>query len=273
MDVTNDYATFDPQAYLQEYYADVGAENLALLRFLVKAFCDVPVHSLTLDFGGGPTLYGAIVAAGWVDEIHLADYHESNIAQVQKWLNRDPSAFDWHPFIETTLQLEGKDVSLESVIWREEQTRRRVTRLMLCNARSSCPIDGVSQRYDVLMTNFCAEAAADDKAQWQHCMGNIVSLLRPGGRIVLSAVKGACSYAVGDTAFLAVNIQECDLRRVLLKTGFAEESIVIESVPADRPDRHYQGLMFATATKLRHDEPAASTGDDAVVLIDRRGQQ
>jgi hypothetical protein len=273
MDVTNDYTTFDPQAYLQEYYADVGAENLALLRFLVKAFRDVPAHSLTLDFGGGPTLYGAIVAAGRVDEIHLADYHESNVAAVLKWLDRDPSAFDWRPFVETTLQLEGKDASPGSVELREERTRRCVTHLMLCNARSSCPIDGVRQRYDVLMTNFCAEAAADDQAQWEQCMGNIVSLLRPGGRIILSAVKGACSYGVGDKAFLAVNILEHDLRCVLLETGFAKESIVIESVPADRPDRHYQGLMFATATQLRHDEPTAGRAHDAALPIDRRRPQ
>jgi len=32
--VTQNWAYFDPVAYLDEYYADLGGENLALLRFL-----------------------------------------------------------------------------------------------------------------------------------------------------------------------------------------------------------------------------------------------
>ena len=33
---TEDWSQFDPSAYLDEYYGDLGAENLALLHFLVR---------------------------------------------------------------------------------------------------------------------------------------------------------------------------------------------------------------------------------------------
>jgi len=249
MQVTCDYTAFDTRAYLEEYYADVGPENLALLRFLVNVLRSAPESSLVLDFGGGPTLYCAIAAATRAREIHLADYAAANLEQVQRWIDGDPAAFEWHAFTRTILELEGRDASLATVLEREAQTRKCVTRVMHCDAHASCPIEDSGRQYDVLTTLFCAEAAAGDRTQWRQCMRNITSLLRPGGQIVLAAVKGANSYAVGQSAFFAVNLWEDDLIEMLVEMGFVRESIVVDSVPADRPDRHYQGLMFASAVK------------------------
>ena len=65
----------------------------------------------------------------------------------------------------------------------------------------------------------------------------------------MSTLKGASSYGVGKEIFPAVNIMEEDLIDLLIDIGFDCNSIQIESVPADRPSRHYQGLMFVTALK------------------------
>ena len=83
---TDDWARFDPTAYLEEYYADLGAENLALLRFLEEAYRDLPSNCVLLDFGGGPTIYPLIAAASRVEEIHFTDYLDSNLEEVRKWL-------------------------------------------------------------------------------------------------------------------------------------------------------------------------------------------
>ena len=249
MNTTNDYAAFGVHAYLQEYYADVGPENLALLQFLVDALRTVDENGVMLDFGGGPTLYSLIAAAPKMREIHFSDYSEPNREEVLRWLHRDRRAFDWHAFTRTILELEGNDPSPPSVLMREEMARGRVTRVLHCDAHAPCPVDEGVPGYDLLTTHFCAEAAANDRTQWRQCMQNITSLLKPGGRLIVSAVKGADSYAVGDTTFFAVNILESDLVQVLQENGFAGSDIAIDSVPADRPERHYQGLMFAAATK------------------------
>jgi nicotinamide N-methyltransferase len=254
MNITNDYTAFSVHSYLREYYADVGPENLALLQFLVDALGNVAENGIMLDFGGGPTAYSLIAAAPKMREIHFSDYSEPNREEVIRWLNKDCHAYDWHMFTQTILELEGNNPSPSSVRMREEMARERVTRVMHCDAHSPCPIDGVGLGYDVLTTHFCVEAAANDRAQWRQCMRNIAALLKPGGKLILSAVKGADSYAVGDTAFFAVNIVESDLVHVLQENGFAERDITIRSVPADRPDRQYQGLMFAAATKARNRE-------------------
>ncbi|MBC7234391.1 MAG: methyltransferase domain-containing protein [Chloroflexi bacterium] len=249
MSVQSDYNGFDPRSYLQEYYADVGPENLALLRFLVRAFRQIPPDSLTLDFGGGPTLYASLVAAGRVREIHLADYSPANLKQVRLWLGQASEAFDWTPFVRAILELEGLAPTLQAVANREAQTRRAITCVMPCDAKAAHPLGEGSPLYDVVMTNFCLEAAAQNKEEWQRCLANVVSLLRPGGYLLLSAIKGACAYHVGSATFGAVPLDEDDLRETLMACGLAADTIAIESVPADRSERIYTGLMFVSARR------------------------
>ncbi len=40
--VTQDWTQFDPAAYLDEYYGDIGSENLELLRFLAETYRMLP---------------------------------------------------------------------------------------------------------------------------------------------------------------------------------------------------------------------------------------
>jgi len=249
MGIIRDWSAFSPQAYLHEYYADIGAENLALLRFLVKSLRDILPRSVLLDFGGGPTIYALIAASARASEMHFCDYLHSNLEEVQKWLMGSQDAFDWTQFIKTTLVLEGRDYSAEGVKARQRIIRRKVTRVMSCDANRTTPVEGITWQYDVLVSNFCAESATNDWEQWRTFVQNITSLIKPRGKLVLSALKGADSYSVGDKVFPAVFVLEDDLAQVLRDVGFCEDSIQIESVPADRPSRHYQGLMLATATK------------------------
>lgn len=247
--VSKDWTTFSARDYLHEYYSDMGAENLALLRFLVRAFQDVPAHKTVLDFGGGPTIYTLISASAKADEIHFCDFLEANLEEVRLWLQDNPGAFDWTQFIKTALVLEGKNYSSQSVATRADDIRKRVTRVIQCDANLENPIPGEARLYDVVVTNFCAESATDDREQWRKFVSNITSLLKPNGKLILSALKGADSYAVGKVVFPAVYVLEDDLIQVLSEAGFAAENIDIESVPADRPSRHYEGLMLTTAIK------------------------
>jgi hypothetical protein len=101
----------------------------------------------------------------------------------------------------------------------------------------------------VLSTSFCAESATSDRAQWRAYMANIVSVLKPGGWLVMSALEGATRYAVGPHAFPAVDLSPKDVVALLRELGFASASIRVESIPADRPSRDYAGLMVAAARK------------------------
>jgi NNMT/PNMT/TEMT family len=257
--LTRDWAEFDPRAYLNEYYADLGDENRALVQFFVEAYRSIPPNSMLLDFGGGPTIYPLIAAVTRVKEIHFCDYLELNLREVQTWLRGEVSAFDWRAFVRMTLELEkGRPCSAAEILQREAEIRKRVTRLSYCNAYCVPPITDGRQMYDVIATNFCAESVTDDWRQWCMFVHNITSLLKPGGKLILSALKGAKCYSVGSKIFPAVSIVESDLTYVLTHSGFEPESIVIRSVPADRPTRNYRGLMFALAVKGRDEDARRS---------------
>jgi SAM-dependent methyltransferase len=251
---------FDARAYLNEYYADIEAENIAFLNYFVRVFQDLPVEARNtfklLDFGSGPTIYALITAAAKVHEIHVCDYLEPNREELRLWLSDDPKAFNWRAFIAASLEMEtGVQPSDLEVTEREAEIRDRTTKVMYCDASVLPPIAGMTAAYDMLVSNSCAEAATNDYREWRRYVANIAALLKPGGRIAMSAVKGAdfgsveSSEADGSLYFPTVKIFEADLVNVLTEVGFQPHTISVESVSADRPSRKYQGIMFATAIK------------------------
>ena len=246
---TRDYTQFDPQAYLSEYYSDIGGENSALLQFFVSAYRTLPPTSTLLDFGGGPTLYQLIAAVNHAKSIHFCDYLEANLSEILKWLRHKKTAFSWRLFVQATLEIEnGRPCSQTEVERRETELRRLITRVTTCDIRNDPPVSG-SGNYDAVVSNFCAEAAASTRHEWLIFLRHIISLARPGGKIILSSVKEASSYTVGTKVFSAVQLNEGDLAWGLIAAGCRPESIHIHSVPADRPSRHYQGIMLATAER------------------------
>jgi hypothetical protein len=248
--VTQDWAQFDPVAYLDEYYGDIGSENLSLLRFLNQTYRQLPKGGVLLDFGGGPTIYPLISAVNRVDEIHFSDYLEANLEEVRRWLAADPAAFDWDRFIEKVLELEtGAACTNGEVQRRAKQIREQVTRVIRCDASRRPAIEGSPVPYDVVLTNFCAESATADRRTWRRYMANILSLLKRGGWLVMSALVGATRYSDGSHSFPAVDISEDDLVELLEQNGCLRRSIEVCRVAADRPSRDYQGLMLAVARK------------------------
>lgn len=257
-----DWAEFDPREYLNEYYSDLGGENVALLRFFVEAYRTVTPNGLLLDFGGGPTIYPLIAAANAVREIHFSDYLDANLDEVRSWLRGDAAAFDWSPFVAKTLELEaGTRCSNAEVARREHAIRARVTQVMRCDASRLPPIRDRAKRYDVVVSNFCAESATSDPEVWRAFVRNIGSLLKPEGKFIVSALRGATRYSVGSKLFPAVHIEEEDLAEALTDSGFPAKHLEIHSTPADRSSRLYAGVMLAIATKAPGSGRSESSDD------------
>src|SRR5260370_7083294 len=103
-----DVDAFDPRGYLQEYYTVIDFENDQLLRFFSACYRDINPRSTLLEFGSGPTLYSLITAAAKVETIHVSDRLEGNLHEIELWKRVDEEAFDWEPFIQRALELEGK---------------------------------------------------------------------------------------------------------------------------------------------------------------------
>jgi hypothetical protein len=84
-------------------------------------------------------------------------------------------------------------------------------------------------------------------------MTHILSLVGPGGRIVLTALGESTSYPIGDQVFPSANLTGDDIREALLADGFDESTVRVEraALPADerRPYASLGHVLMATARR------------------------
>lgn len=254
---------WDPAAYLREYYGDVQPDEVATISFLVDALAGVPRGRPVLFYGVGPTLHHVFAAAPIASELHLGEFLAQNRAEVTRWLERDPRAHDWRPFVRHTLRCEGETSPADAEVGaREELTRAKVTRVLAVDARHP-PTD--PDQYAVVVSAYCADSATSDRAEWVAFMHAIMAHVEPGGLFVVAALHHCHDYTVGGRAFPSADVGEDDLRRVLDDPWGPGSAKVRVHHLVDQPDHGYAGILLATAVHApvhplgAPSRPAAST--------------
>ncbi|KFO69466.1 Nicotinamide N-methyltransferase, partial [Cuculus canorus] len=106
--------TFNPQEYLKEFYNLSDSNNqpntflINNLKSLHKMFSLDGLKGDTLiDIGCGPTIYQLLSACENFQEIFASDYTDQNRRELEKWLRKEPGAFDWSPVVQYVCELEG----------------------------------------------------------------------------------------------------------------------------------------------------------------------
>ena len=62
---------------------------------------------ILIDVGTGPTIYQLLSACEAFREIIMSDYSELKLREVDKWLKKEPGAYDWSPAMQYVCELEG----------------------------------------------------------------------------------------------------------------------------------------------------------------------
>jgi NNMT/PNMT/TEMT family len=242
------YASFDtdwvPREYLADYYSEVEPDERETIAYFVEAMKQAEPGEPVLLFGVGPTLHHVFLAAGKASEIHLADYLPANLREIERWLERDPEAHDWRPFVGYTLECEGlADPTAEEIAAREELTRAKITRLLQADARREQPL---ARQYGTVISAYCADSATGDRATWEAFMAHIAGLVRPGGTFITAALRRCRRYMVGGKPFPSANVDEDDLRTVL-EPGFAGGIAVEARALAGHEAQGYSGIVLGWA--------------------------
>lgn len=60
-----------------------------------------------IDIGSGPTIYQLLSACEVFREIIATDYTPQNLQELQKWLKKEPGAYDWSSVVQHVCELEG----------------------------------------------------------------------------------------------------------------------------------------------------------------------
>ena len=140
---------FDPKQYLEEYFPEVDEEFDHLYRFWCRALRQIPEGGRALELGVGPSLYTAIPLAARVDEIHLGDLLDRNLAEIDAWIKNKPGHFDWKDHIGRVLEFEGLNPDTKQIELREDQLRSKIRQLRHCDLRWEAPL-GEKEAFDLV---------------------------------------------------------------------------------------------------------------------------
>ena len=166
-----------------------------------------------LDYGCGPVIAHVISAAGIpATEIVLAEFTNGCREAVQLWLDKDPSAWDWTPYIKYVVQtLEGNKDECE-ITQREENLRKSIKAVVPCDVRQDPPIaEGFAgPQYDIVMSILCLGGACETKGDYKDAIKKLISLVKPGGYLLLfcglKTTECYGRYHIGGNKFILLGV-------------------------------------------------------------------
>jgi NNMT/PNMT/TEMT family len=251
------YASFEtdwtPRAYLADYYSAVEPDERRTIAFFVDAMKRCAAGEPMLVFGVGPTLHHVFLAAGTASELHLADYLPMNLREIERWIARDADAHDWRPFVRYTLACEGRASPTEAdIAQREELTRARIARLLQADIRRADPLGaGGTPPYATVISAYCVDSATADRAAWRTYMRRLADLVRPGGTLILAALRRCRGYVVGGRTFPSADVDEHDLRAALELCCRPEDISLDVCELAGTDSKGYASIVLACGRRRR----------------------
>ncbi|HVF10866.1 MAG TPA: guanitoxin biosynthesis pre-guanitoxin forming N-methyltransferase GntF [Abditibacteriaceae bacterium] len=252
-----DWGDWDPAAYNKEYYSEVTLDGRYLMEWVIESVQAAPPVDVALEFGSGPTVLHLFPLVAKAREIHVAEYLADNRKEVERWIAHEPGTHDWRPFTLEFLRMEGNvNPTDEQAQSREDEVRRRITRVLHGDAGITDPLGPDMRGYYPLVTSLCcADSATNDKGTWRLFMRNIASLVKPGGMLVLSACGEHSFYCVGERCFPGANISGQDMLASLTELGFRDIDIRMREVP-DSSEHGFGCTILARAIKLQTAAPS-----------------
>ncbi|XP_063291694.1 nicotinamide N-methyltransferase-like [Pelobates fuscus] len=215
---------FDPKDYYETYYnptsgALVGEWTHFVIKNLHEIFSTGEIVGDTLiDFGAGPAIYDLLSACEVYKNIITSDFLEQNRVELNKWLKKDPEAFDWTPVVKLVCELEGNSDNCEK---KEEKLRKAVKRVLSCDALKKNPFEPiVLEPADCLVSCLCLESPCVDAAAYCHTLKNFMDLLKPGGHIIIQSVLNSTFYYVGNKRFSSLTMTKEEIETAFKEAGY-----------------------------------------------------
>ena len=249
---------FDPNTYLARRvkisnpaYKQLNDSLWTARKFLLKNLHSFVEDRLAekkkdlriLEFASGPCIYCLISVARISSEVVLSEYTEPNRQAIERWLVKDPSAFDWkHVFRTVVEQLEGGSES--KVEEREEVLRRLIKAVVPCDLTADPPIsDDYGDPYDVVLSSLAITCCSRTIEELTSMIKRMAKYIKPGGwMITFSVVYKTPSDPIQDPGFYTVGNEkffELCITKKELSVAFETNSFkvtALEILPADKID-------------------------------------
>ena len=179
--------------YLSVAYGSVKFHDFALqsLHRFYNTYQPPAGGAKVLNFGGGPVVCHLISAAPKCKEVVFAEFTDDCREQVNLWLKKDPSAFDWRPFFSYVVRtLEGG--TEKDIVEREETLRSILKSVIPCDIFKPQPLDDIGP-YDIIFTSYCLDSVCPSNDSYRESVSKLARLLKPGGTFLMHGAEN-CHY-------------------------------------------------------------------------------
>lgn len=250
------FKKWNPKNYLKQYYSLdylVYDEEL-IFRFIYKLLKKKKKkYTSILDFGAGPTIHRMIPFIPLVGEVYISDYLSSNLREIDHWINSKQNAHNWFNQIKHILEIEVEGntevISTADVEKRIEFFRRKKIFLIKGDIFKKNPLP-IQKKFSLVTSFYCADSIVKSKEDWKSAMINLLSLVEPGGLIIIAALRKTNKYKVGQHFFPSPNLHERDLSDIMYSSGFEKKKTDIQIISADEwQDEGINSLMLLSSEK------------------------
>ncbi len=233
-------------------------------------------HLKILDVGGGPTIYQHIPLMGIADSIIHSEYLKSNRDEIKNWKD-GKSEFSWESFFVTyqeylknhnniassaneEVRNRFREIASGGINVLEDKLREKIVNILACDvSKKDLGMGSIEETYDLvnvgregsvelITSNFCIESIKDSQEFWQTGMENIASRVPKDGFLLMTAIRNASWYKVGDERMPAFAVNAESISEKLRKEGF-EIKIISELVGSEKDVVGYDGMVFVLAKR------------------------
>lgn len=268
------------ELHVAETQSTVSLENYSVYDFLARRALPAMLrlkpddHFTILDIGGGPTVYQHIPLLGVSKTITHAEFLDSNRRAVSTWKNG--GGYDWSSYVvcwQAFLSLHPEAYSMAVDEVRELLRSLSVTdsdnytQAMRKKIEQVIPVDVFddhmipeSKKFDVvsmskwgsvelITSHFCIESSTSDPEKWKKGIENIGNQVEGNGFLLMTAIRNAEWYKVGDNKLPAVPVDYHMIAQELEKNGF-EILEGSELITHNKEEVGYDGMVFMLARKI-----------------------
>jgi hypothetical protein len=103
---------------------------------------------------------------------------------------------------------------------------------------------------DIIMSCFVVESATAHEETWRQGIKNLADALEVGGYLVMTAIRNANWYKVGDKRITAFSVNEDKIQQVFRQYGLRVKDLRV-LVGSDNTEDGYDGMVLICAQKIK----------------------
>ncbi|XP_068099305.1 indolethylamine N-methyltransferase-like [Hyperolius riggenbachi] len=204
---------------------------------------------ILIDISGGPLVHHLYSACEFFQESIVLRANEQCIMEIMKWHDDRTGAFCWGHAAAHVADLEGRSDQCEA---KEMKLKSAITHVVKFDPETETLADLIEVPQADCITSFgFLDLVCKDQDDFKRNLRKILTLLKPGGHLILFGGINISYYTVGEQKFHAFSYDEKVTSNVLLDEGLTILQCEVTPRKSESQLTDFDGIFFITACKQK----------------------